>query len=102
MNILVTGGAGFIGSHTLIELITAGHSVVVVDNLSNANPESLRRVESITGQGVPFYKVDIRDREGLSRVFALHNFDCYSSWIQSRGMWCCCGILILLVLMRLG
>ena len=56
MNILVTGGAGFIGSHTLIELITAGHSVVVVDNLSNANPESLRRVESITGQGAPFYK----------------------------------------------
>ena len=75
MNILVTGGAGFIGSHTLIELIASGHSVVVVDNLSNANPESLRRVESITGQGVPFYKVDIRDREGLSRVFALHNFD---------------------------
>lgn len=71
MNILVTGGAGFIGSHTLIELITAGHSVVV-GNLSNANPESLRRVESITGQGVPFYKVDIRDREGLTRVFALH------------------------------
>jgi len=49
---------------------------VVVDNLSNSNPESLRRVESITEQGVPFYKVDIRDREGLSRVFALHNFDC--------------------------
>ena len=49
---------------------------MVVDNLSNANLESLRRVESITGQGVPFYKVDIRDREGLSRVFALHNFDC--------------------------
>lgn len=68
--------AVFIGSHTLIELIKASHSVVVVDNLSNANPESLRRMVSITGQGVPFYKVDIRDREGLSRVFALHNFDC--------------------------
>ncbi len=76
MNILVTGGAGFIGSHTLIELMAVEHSVVVVDNLSNSNPESLRRVESITGQGVPFYKVDIRDREGLSRVFALHKFDC--------------------------
>ena len=72
----MTGGAGYICSHTLIELIAVGHSVVVVDNLSNSNPESLRRVESITGQGVPFYKVDIRDREGLSRVFALHNFDC--------------------------
>ena len=76
MNILVTGGAGYIGSHTLIELIAEGHAVAVVDNLSNSNPEALRRVESITGQAVPFYKVDIRDREGLSRVFALHDFDC--------------------------
>ena len=76
MNILVTGGSGFIGSHTLIELIAEGQSVVVVDNLSNSNPEALRRVESITGQAVPFYKVDIRDREGLARVFALHKFDC--------------------------
>ena len=76
MNILVTGGAGFIGSHTLIELMAAGHSVVVVDNLSNSNPESLHRVESITGQKVPFYKVDIRDRVGLARVFDQHSFDC--------------------------
>ncbi len=76
MNILVTGGSGFIGSHTLLELIAEGHAVAVVDNLSNSNPEALRRVESITGQAVPFYKVDIRDREGLSRVFALHDFDC--------------------------
>ena len=76
MNILVTGGSGFIGSHTLIELIAEGHAVAVVDNLSNSNPEALRRVESITGQAVPFYKVDIRDREGLSRVFVLHDFDC--------------------------
>lgn len=76
MNILVTGGAGFIGSHTLIELMTAGHSVVVVDNLSNSNPESLRRVERITGCPVPFYEVDIRDRDGLSRVFAQNSFDC--------------------------
>ena len=76
MNILVTGGAGYIGSHTLIELIAEGHSVVVVDNLSNSNSESLRRVESITGQAVPFYKVDIRNREGLSLVFAMHKFDC--------------------------
>ena len=51
MNILVTGGAGFIGSHTLIELYKAGHTAVVVDNLSNSNPESLRRVEEIVGSG---------------------------------------------------
>ena len=81
MNILVTGGAGFIGSHTLIELYKAGHTAVVVDNLSNSNPESLRRVEEIIGAGetpavhIPFYEVDIRDREGLERVFAEHKMD---------------------------
>ena len=76
MNILVTGGAGYIGSHTLIELLAAGHAVVVADNLSNSSRESLRRVESITGKAVPFYKVDIRDREALEAVFAVHAFDC--------------------------
>ncbi|MBR3724350.1 MAG: UDP-glucose 4-epimerase GalE [Bacteroidales bacterium] len=76
MNILVTGGAGFIGSHTLIELYQAGHTAVVVDNLSNSNPESLRRVERIIGvDSIPFYRVDIRDREGLEGVFASHRFD---------------------------
>jgi len=76
MNILVTGGAGYIGSHTLIELLAEGHTAVVVDNLSNSSSEALRRVETITGQAVPFYKVDIRDREGLETVFAVHSFDC--------------------------
>ena len=76
MNILVTGGAGFIGSHTLIELIAAGHNPVVVDNLSNASPEAIHRVEKIVGQPIPFYEVDIRDREGLEKVFAQHTFDC--------------------------
>lgn len=76
MRILVTGGAGYIGSHTLIELISAGHSVVVVDNLSNSNEESLRRVQEITGYAVPFYKVNIRDRKGLEAVFEHHDFDC--------------------------
>ena len=76
MNILVTGGAGYIGSHTLIELLSAGHSVVVVDNLCNSSRESLRRVESIAGKAVPFYKVDIRDREALISVFSVHSFDC--------------------------
>ena len=76
MNILVTGGAGFIGSHTLIELMNAGHTAVVADNLSNSCSEALRRVESITGQAVPFYKADIRDRAALEKIFAAHSFDC--------------------------
>lgn len=76
MNILVTGGAGFIGSHTLIELYNAGHTAVVVDNLSNSNPTALQRVAEITGVSeIPFYKVDIRDREGLEKVFAAHKLD---------------------------
>ena len=76
MKILVTGGAGFIGSHTLIELYKAGHTAVVVDNLSNSNPESLRRVAEIIGvPEIPFYQVDIRDRAGLEDVFSVHRFD---------------------------
>ncbi len=76
MNILVTGGAGYIGSHTIIELYKAGHTAVVVDNLSNSNPEGLRRVAEIIGvKEIPFYEVDIRDREGLEKVFAAHQFD---------------------------
>ena len=69
MKILLTGGAGFIGSHTLIELTEAGHEAVVVDNLDNSSPISLKRVAKIIGKDVPFYKVDIRDREGLQKVF---------------------------------
>ena len=61
MKILLTGGAGFIGSHTLIELTEAGHEAVVVDNLDNSSPISLKRVAKIIGKEVPFYKVDIRD-----------------------------------------
>lgn len=76
MNILVTGGAGYIGSHTVIELINAGHSVVVVDNLVNASRVALQRVEQIVGCTVPFYETDIRDRKGMEHVFAENSFDC--------------------------
>ena len=76
MNILVTGGAGFIGSHTLVELYKAGYTAVVVDNLCNSNPIALQRVAEIVGvKDIPFYKVDIRDREGLEKVFAAHKLD---------------------------
>jgi len=69
MNILVTGGAGYIGSHTIIELLSSNHNVVVVDNLSNSSVESLRRVEEITGQSIPFYEFDLCDHQRLSELF---------------------------------
>jgi UDP-glucose 4-epimerase len=75
MNILVTGGAGYIGSHTIIELLGNNHTVVVVDNLSNSSQESLRRVEKITGTKIPFYKIDVRDTDALKKVFSANNFD---------------------------
>ncbi len=75
MHILLTGGAGYIGSHTIIELDKAGHSVVVVDNLVNSNPESLRRVGQIIGKTIPFYEVDVRDHAALSKVFDENKFD---------------------------
>jgi len=72
MTILVTGGAGYIGSHTCVELLTAGHEVVVVDNLVNSSEESLRRVEEITGKQLRFYQVDLRDKDALNSVFKSH------------------------------
>ncbi len=75
MKVLVTGGAGYIGSHTVVELQQAGHEVVVVDNLSNSSPVCLQRIEQITGKRVPFYKGDVRDTELLDRIFSEHNID---------------------------
>ncbi|MBO5389823.1 MAG: UDP-glucose 4-epimerase GalE [Lachnospiraceae bacterium] len=75
MNILVTGGAGFIGSHTCVELIEAGYKVVVMDNLINSSKEAVRRVEKITGTTIPFYPVDLLDVEGLDDIFNKENID---------------------------
>ena len=75
MAILVTGGAGFIGSHTVVELQNAGYDVVVVDNLSNASVKSLQRVEKITGRPVTFYKADILDRDALEMIFDQEEID---------------------------
>lgn len=69
MSILVTGGAGYIGSHTCIEMQNAGYDVVVIDNLDNSNSESLKRVEKITGKPVKFYKDDVRDKAALRKIF---------------------------------
>ena len=73
--ILITGGAGYIGSHTCVELIKDGYEVVVVDNLCNSSLESLRRVESLVDCNIPFHKVDVRDKAALTRVFEQHSID---------------------------
>jgi len=75
MKILVTGGAGYIGSHTVIELLQAGHDVVVVDNLCNSKEESLRRVQEITGRTVDFHRLDLLDQPALSALFAATRID---------------------------
>lgn len=75
MAILVTGGAGYIGSHTCIELTNAGYDVVVMDNLCNSSKKSLERVEQITGKKIPFYKVDLLDKEGMNEIFEKENID---------------------------
>ncbi len=75
MSILVTGGAGYIGSHTVVELQNAGYDVVVMDNLSNASEKSLDRVTQITGKPVKFYKADILDRESLNEIFDKEEID---------------------------
>ncbi len=69
MAILVTGGAGYIGSHTMVEFLSAGRELVVVDNFMNSKPESLRRVKELTGKDFRFYEVDLLDKEALERVF---------------------------------
>ena len=73
--ILVTGGCGYIGSHTVLELLNKNYDVVVVDNFSNSNPEGLRRVQQITGKTVTFYEADIRDAETMDKIFSAHTFD---------------------------
>lgn len=75
MKILVTGGAGYIGTHTCVELIAAGHEPIVVDSYVNSFPEALDRVEKITGKKIKAYKADIRDRAALDEIFAAHKFD---------------------------
>ena len=76
MKILVTGGAGYIGSHTCVELLQSGYEVVVIDNLCNSNAESLKRVETITGKNVTFYEGDVRDEALLKKIFSENQIAC--------------------------
>ena len=75
MTILVTGGTGYIGSHTCVELLEAGHDVVVVDNFSNSHREMAGRVEQITGHPLPVFELDLRNRDALTAIFSAHRID---------------------------
>src|SRR6266511_711896 len=75
MNILVTGGAGYICSHTVVELINAGHVPVIVDNFSNSNPLVLARLKRITGREIPFHELDVCNAQALDGVFTKHKID---------------------------
>ena len=75
MAILLTGGAGYIGSHTCVELLNAGYDVIVVDNLNNSSVEALNRVEKITGKSVKFYENDVCDYDALRKIFAENKID---------------------------
>lgn len=75
MKILLTGGAGFIGSHTCVEMLAAGHDVVIVDNFTNSHPEAVRRVEEITGKPIKVYQADVCDRDAMNRIFDENTFD---------------------------
>ena len=73
MNILVTGGAGYIGSHTCLKLLGQGYGVIVIDNLCNSNPKSLERVRELSGKEITFYEGDVRDEALLEKIFAAHD-----------------------------
>lgn len=75
MNILLTGGAGYIGSHTAVELLGAGHSIIIADNLSNSSLEAVRRIEKITSATIPFYEVDVCNKAALNTIFTENSID---------------------------
>ena len=76
MKILLAGGAGYIGSHTAVELLNHGHEVVIVDNYDNSYPEVINRIKTITGKDVVSYEVDVKEKEAVARIFAEEKIDC--------------------------
>ena len=75
MNVLLAGGAGYIGSHTCVELINAGHDVVIADNFSNSCPVAVERVEELTGRKIPLYEADVCDRDAVEKIFSENKID---------------------------
>ena len=75
MNVLLTGGAGYIGTHTCVELINAGHTAIIADNFVNSSPKAVERVEEITGVKIPLYNVDVCDNEAVDKLFSENKID---------------------------
>ncbi len=86
MQILVTGGAGYIGTHTCVALLNAGHQVVVIDNFSNSHPQALKRVEAITGQSITCFEGDVGDKTLLQRIFSQYEFDSVIHFAGSKAV----------------
>jgi len=86
MSIFVTGGAGYIGSHTILELLNQGYDVVVADNFSNSKPEAVRRVKDLAQKDFPFYEMDVRDGAGLDRIFGEHDITCVIHFAGAKAV----------------
>jgi len=86
MNILVTGGAGYIGSHTCVELLQNGYDVIVVDNLCNSKKEAIRRVQELSGKNLSFYKIDLLDKKRLQSVFEKHSINAVIHFAGLKSM----------------
>ena len=98
MKILLTGGAGFIGSHTCVELCDAGYEPVIVDNYINSSPESIRRIEQIVGHPVSHYEADVSDRAAMARIFDENSFDCviHFATFPFFALPFCCSVTLLI------
>jgi len=84
--IFVTGGAGYIGSHTVLELIKKGYEVIIADDFSNSKPEAVKRINELAGKNIPFYEINVRDSEALDRIFTRHKISCVIHFAGAKAV----------------